>query len=72
MTKVEETFRAGDAVEWTTSHGKTRGRVVRKLTEETEIKGHKVTASEDEPQYLVESDATGAEAAHKPGALTRG
>lgn len=71
MTKTEETFRAGDAVAWNTPQGETRGKVVRKLTDETAIKGHTVAASEEEPQYPVESDGTGAAAAHKPGALTR-
>lgn len=71
MTTPEEVFRASDAVSWNTPQGRTRGKVVRKLTEKTVIKGHTVEASEEEPQYLVESDETGAEAAHKPGALTR-
>jgi hypothetical protein len=35
----------GDRVEWNTSPGKTRGRVEKKLTSETHIKGHKVAAS---------------------------
>lgn len=61
----------GDKVEWETSQGTTSGRVKKKLTSRTKIKGHTVAASEDDPQYLVESDATGAEAAHKPGALEK-
>jgi hypothetical protein len=31
--------------------------------------GRKVRASEDDPQYLVKSDKSGGEAAHKPSAL---
>ena len=61
----------GDKVEWETSQGTTSGRVKKKLTSRTKIKGHAVAASEDDPQYLVESDTTGAEAAHKPGALKK-
>ncbi len=34
------------------------------------IKGHKVAASEDNPEYLVETD-DGKRAAHKPG-LSKG
>jgi hypothetical protein len=64
-------FKHGDKVEWNTPQGKTRGTVKRKLTAPMEIKGHHVAASEDEPQYLVESDSSGAEAAHKPDALTK-
>jgi hypothetical protein len=45
--------------------------VVRKLTEPTKIKGHKVAASKDAPQYPVESEKSGERAAHKPEALKR-
>ncbi|MBL9106126.1 MAG: DUF2945 domain-containing protein [Myxococcales bacterium] len=45
--------------------------MVERLTDETDIEGHHVAASEDEPQYLVESDRSGARAAHKPEALRR-
>ncbi len=67
---MSKDLKKGDAVEWNTSQGKTEGKVVRKQTSETEIKGHKVAASKDDPQYIVESDKTGARAAHKPEALT--
>ena len=70
MTKASEP-RAGDHVEWNTSQGKVRGRIKRKLTPSIEIKGHHVAASEDNPQFLVESDESGAEAAHKPDALEK-
>ncbi len=61
----------GDRVEWNTSQGKTTGKVKQQLTQPTEIKGHHVAASEDRPEYLVESDKTGKEAAHKPDALKK-
>ena len=61
----------GDKVEWNTSQGKTKVTVKRKLTKTTHIKGHKVAASTEEPQYLVESDKSGEHAAHKPDALTK-
>jgi hypothetical protein len=47
------------------------GTVKKKLTESTEIKGHHVAASKENPEYLVVSDKTGAEAAHKPDALSK-
>lgn len=68
---MKDTFKKGDHVEWNTSQGTTTGRVKKKLTEPMEIKGHHVAASEEEPQYLVESDTTGEEAAHKPDALKK-
>lgn len=61
----------GDRVEWNTSQGTTVGRVKEKLTERTRVKGHEVAASEDNPQYLVESEKSGEEAAHRPDALRR-
>ncbi len=67
----EKQLKPGDEVEWS-SHGSTvTGKVVKKLTEDTDSEGagRKVRASEDDPQYLVRSDKSGGEAAHKPGAL---
>ncbi|MFF4871571.1 DUF2945 domain-containing protein [Streptomyces sp. NPDC090109] len=59
----------GDEVTWR-SHGKTvTGKVRRKITERTEAAGRTVDASEEEPQYEVESEKTGRSAVHKPGAL---
>ena len=60
----------GDKVEWNTPQGKTRGTVKKKLTSETEVCGQKINASEDDPRYLVESEKSGKEAAHKPDALS--
>lgn len=68
---MTEEFKKGDKVEWQTSKGKTTGEVKKKLTSPTDIKGHHVAASEDNPEYLVESDKTGKEAAHKPDALKK-
>ncbi len=62
-------LKSGDRVEWNTRQGKTTGTVQKKLTSETDIKGYTAKASEDDPQYLVESERTGSEAAHKSDAL---
>ena len=61
----------GDKVEWNTPQGKTRGRVVKKLTRATHVKGHKVAASAENPEFLVKSDASGKQAAHKPESLKK-
>ena len=61
----------GDKVEWNTAQGKTTGEVKKKLTSPTDIKGHHVAASKDNPEYLVESDKSGKEAAHKPESLKK-
>jgi Hypervirulence associated proteins TUDOR domain len=68
---MAEEFKKGDRVEWDTSNGKTVGKVIKKLTQPMEIKDHHVAASEDNPQYLVESEKTGKEAAHKPESLKK-
>jgi hypothetical protein len=68
---MAQTFKKGDKVSWQ-SHGSTaEGTVERKITSDTEAAGRTVRASEDEPQYLVKSDASGGTAVHKPEALTR-
>ena len=69
--KMGTSFSKGDKVEWDTSQGKTQGKVVRKQTSPTRIKGHEVAASKDDPQYIVESDKSGARAAHKPAELKK-
>jgi hypothetical protein len=68
---MSKDFKKGDRVEWNTSQGKTEGNVKKKLTSETDIKGHHVAASKDNPQYLVESEKSGKEAAHKPESLKK-
>jgi DUF2945 family protein len=68
---MAQEFKQGDTVEWNTPQGKTRGTVKRKLTSATKIGGQKVNASEDDPRYLVESEKSGKEAAHKPDALSK-
>ena len=67
---MAQEFNQGDKVEWKTQQGKTRGTVKKKLTSETEVGGQKINASEDDPGYLVESEKSGKEAAHKPDALS--
>ncbi len=68
---MSETFKKGDAVTWKASQGTIHGTVEKKLTHPTEIKEHHVAASPDNPEYLVKSNRTGAEAAHKPSGLKR-
>jgi hypothetical protein len=62
--------KAGDRVEWNSHGGTAEGKVVKKVTKRTSVKGHTVAASKDEPQFLVETDE-GKRAAHKPEALRK-
>lgn len=64
--------KSGDKVSWDSSGGHSTGHVVRKQTTPTQIKGHKVAASKDDPQYIVKSDKSGGEAAHKASELKKG
>ena len=68
---MADKLKNGDKVEWETPQGKTSGTVKKKLTEPTNIKGHTVAASDDNPEYLVESEKSGKQAAHKPDALKK-
>lgn len=67
MTK---SLKKGDDVSWNSHGGKADGKVVKKVTSKTSIKGHTVAASKDDPQYIVETDE-GKKAAHKPEALKK-
>lgn len=68
---TKKSLKKGDHVAWNTSQGETRGVVVKKLTSPRSIKTHKVAASPDNPEYLVESDKSGEVAAHKPASLRK-
>ncbi len=68
---MAQEFKQGDTVEWNTPQDKTRGTVRKKLTSNTEVGGQKIDASEEDPRYLVESEKSGKEAAHKPDALSK-
>ena len=68
---MAQEFEQGDTVEWNTPQGKTRGKIKKKLTSETTVGGQKVKASQDDPRYLVESEKSGNEAAHKPDSLSK-
>ena len=76
-----QSFKKGDHVSWNshggkkgtsaqTNNGVAVGTVQKRLTNDSEIKGHKVRASPGDPQYLVRSE-NGGIAAHKPSALKR-
>lgn len=69
---MAKSLKRGDRVSWNTSQGETSGKVVKKQTTRTKIKGHAVAASKEKPQYIVESETSGKRAAHKPEELRKG
>ena len=65
------TFSKGDHVTWKTPQGETHGTVQEKRVKEFQFDGQKFKASDDEPYFIVKSDKTDAEAAHKESALSK-
>jgi len=70
-TAKKKPLKRGDAVIWSTSQGRTTGKVVKKQTRRTKIKSHTVAASKAKPEYIVRSDKTGKKAAHKRKGLKK-
>ncbi len=68
---MTDALKVGDKVEWHSPQGTVQGTVQKKLTAPVTIKGHHVAASPEHPEFLVVSDKTGAEAAHKESALKK-
>ena len=68
---MAKSVKVGDKVSWSSSGGASTGHVVKKQTSATAIKGHKVAASKDNPEFIVESDKSGKRAAHKASALKK-
>jgi len=63
-------LKSGTRVTWKSHGGEAHGKVLKKVTSPTKIKGHKVAASPDNPEYIVET-AGGKKAAHKADALKK-
>ncbi|WP_251152766.1 DUF2945 domain-containing protein [Cellulosimicrobium sp. Marseille-Q4280] len=59
----------GDRVSWNTSQGRTTGTVVEKRTERFEHDGQAFVPTDDDPYWIVESEKSGARAAHKESSL---
>lgn len=62
---------SGDRVSWNTPQGRTRGSVVERRTSDFTFDGQSFTASADDPAFIVESEKTGARAAHQRAALRK-
>ena len=67
---MADDFSKGDQVSWKSPGGEAHGKVVRRQTEPTRIKGHKVAASPENLQFIVET-GEGKRAAHKAEALSK-
>ncbi len=58
-------------MKWNTPQSETYGKAKKRPTSATEVGGQKVDASNDDPHYVVESEKSGKEAAHKPDSLSK-
>ena len=63
--------KVGDTVKWNSHGGEAKGKVEKKITSETKIKGHTAKATPDDPQFMVKSEKGGGKAAHKPSSLKK-
>jgi hypothetical protein len=54
-----------------TSPGRDLGKVKEKLTTTKAVGGQKVNAADVDPRYVIESEKSGKEAAHKPDSLSK-
>lgn len=68
---MSERFQVGDHVKWNSEAGHVSGKITKVHTKDTEYKGHKRRASQDEPQYEIKSDKTDHIAMHKGSALEK-
>jgi hypothetical protein len=59
----------GDRVSWRTPQGRTQGKIVDRKTKDFTFANQHFTASSEEPKFIVESEKTGAQAAHAESAL---
>jgi hypothetical protein len=62
-------FKVGDHVSWNSEAGRVSGTIVRVHTNDTDYKGYTHHASQDDPQYEIQSDKTDHVALHKGRAL---
>ena len=64
-------YSVGDHVSWNSEAGRVSGHIVKIHASDFDFKGHRRRASEQDPQYVIESDKTDHVAAHKESALTK-
>lgn len=68
---MSQQFERGDRVAWSYRGRTVVGTVRKRLTARTEVGGRVVSATKDDPRYLVRSEKSGKETARRPGALRK-
>jgi Hypervirulence associated proteins TUDOR domain len=61
----------GDTVSWNTSQGRTSGKAKEKKTSDFTFAGQDFKPTDGDPYWIVESEKSGSEAAHKESALRK-
>jgi len=64
-------FKIGDHVSWNSEAGHVSGKIIRVHTRDFDYKGYRHHASEEDPQYEIQSDKSDHIAAHKGSALKK-
>lgn len=64
-------FKKGDRVQWSSGSGTATGKVEKRITEDQQVEGKKVSASKEDPRYLVKNDSTGNLTGHRPDTLSK-
>ena len=67
---MSKRLKNGDHVTWNSEAGHVSGRIIQVHTTDIDYKGYVHHASEEEPQYEIQSDKTDHIAMHKGTALT--
>jgi len=68
---MKHKFKVGDHVTWNSEAGRVSGTIVKIHTSDTDYKGYTHHASEEDPQYEIQSDKTDHIALHKGSALRK-
>lgn len=68
---MAQRFKVGDHVSWNSEAGRVSGTIIKVHTQDFDYKGHTRRASQDDPQYEIQSDKTDHIAAHKGTALRK-
>jgi hypothetical protein len=66
---MKQRFQVGDHVTWNSEAGWVSGTIIKVHTKDLDYKGYTHHASEDDPQYEIQSDKTDHVAVHKGAAL---
>jgi hypothetical protein len=69
QTTMAHEFKVGDHVTWNSEAGHVSGRIIKVHTRNVAYKGYTHHASEDDPQYEIQSDKSEHVAMHKGSAL---